>query len=71
MACEYLQNCIFFSKYGERKDIIWKEVVDFYCTGRFCHLCANRKTFLEKGHFPNTPIMPAGFNIPRYFLKIS
>ena len=70
MACEYLQNCIFFTKYGDRKNIVWKEVLNFYCNGRFCHLCENRNAFLLKGKFPTTPIMPAGFSIPRYFMEI-
>jgi len=70
MACEYLNQCGFFRKYGERQSNVWKGMVGYYCRGLGFKFCEPRKRFLKNGKFPDCHIIPTGKAVPKSFLVL-
>ncbi|PLX76580.1 MAG: hypothetical protein C0615_06390 [Desulfuromonas sp.] len=59
-VCEFLEDCEFYKKFGERQSNIWKAIFSMYCNGHSKSLCEVYSQRVESGKFSAPDIMPTG-----------
>ncbi len=66
-ACDCIEQCGFFRKFGERRSNVWRGLVSFYCQGKGFHLCERRKRNNDR---LGDDVMPTGQEVSRAFLTL-
>lgn len=66
-ACDCIESCGFFRKFGERRSNVWRGLVSFYCMGKGFNLCERRK---KNNTSISDDVLPSGQEVSRAFLSL-
>ncbi|PLY03821.1 MAG: hypothetical protein C0623_00275 [Desulfuromonas sp.] len=58
--CEFIDECTFYDRFGDRQSNVWKAIINMYCRGHSRHLCEFYLKKKETGVFFVPNIMPNG-----------
>lgn len=61
--CEMLNNCGFFKKYRQTKDLACKGFMRMYCRGDKQEECKRKQYKKQHGHPPSDDMLPSGHMI--------
>jgi len=58
--CSLLENCGFFKKYKETRNLACQGFINLYCKGAKMNECKRKKYKEENGQPPSDDMMPSG-----------